>query len=217
MKKSLITLALLVTLLSCSPKPQSEGPSILENQICGKSCWNNVILGKTDTQEFLNIVTTLPNVAQSSIHSYDELNQQLFDERITFQYYRDSGEEVNVLARTKKQQVVLITFQGGLGLTFDDIVKIFGEPDFATSLWTFDGGINVHFINSLEGVEVTSYFESEKSSITPTLEINSFTLFDPNIYQTLIDTDYIIADHEYSILYPWTGYGVVEQKYWPPE
>lgn len=217
MKRTLNILVLIILLSSCLPK--SKGPSIFSHQICGTSCWNNVIVGKTEKEEFLKIISTLPNVDQDSIAVFDEPGGDLFDGRILFQFYRvlkDESSLVNISARTKNQRIVFMTFQGDLGLTFQDVSDLFGEPDLVSSLWTFDGGINVHFINSLQGIEITSYFKSEKSSVSPGTEINVLSFFATDMYERLLRSSLFVADETF-ILYPWTGYGKIEDRYWPPQ
>jgi hypothetical protein len=218
MKKFLITLTLILTLAACIP--QSKGKSILWNQVCGKSCWNKIVIGKTTKQELLEIISTLPNVDQTSVTITDDPNASMFDGKIVFQYYRISGEKdtlVNIAVLTKNQIIVFMIFQGDLGLTFQDVVDAYGEPDFASSLWTFDGGINVHFINSLQGVEITQYFNSEKSSVAPDVEVKNLTLFDTKQYQTFLESNLLTGDYEGFVMYPWTGYGKIEDHYWPPQ
>jgi hypothetical protein len=218
MKKILTTLVLVVILGSCSPKDESS--SIFSDQVCGKSCWNNIIVGKTDQQEFLNIISTLPNVVQASISVANYSDGGLFDGQIVFKWYRDSRDQdslVHIAARIKDEKVVLLLFQGNLGLTFQEVVDAFGDPDVVSySLWTPNDGINLHFINSTQGVEILKYFKSETSLVTPDTELTSVSLFDANQYQTYLESDLLIGDYKEYILYPWTGYGNIEDLYWPP-
>ena len=218
MKIRLVTLVLAILLISCTTK--SNAPSILSGQVCGKTCWNNITIGKTEKQEFLETISALHNVDQTSITIFDESSGSLFDGNIVFQYYRVVGDKnslVNISARTNNQKIIFMIFQGDLGLTFKDVSDAFGEPDFVSSLWTIDRGINVHFINSLEGVEITAYFKSEESSVSPDTEVNYLVLFDTDLYQTFQESDLFSPDYESLILYPWTGYGKIEELYWPPQ
>jgi hypothetical protein len=199
--------------------PKSKGPSIFSNQTCGNSCWNNITVGKTEKQEFLKIISALPNVDQNSIAVFDEPGGDLFDGRILFHFYRvlkDENSLVKISARTKNQRIVFMTFQGDLGLTFQDVSDLFGEPDLVSSLWTFDGGINVHFINSVQGIEITSYFKSERSTVSSDTEINVLSFFATDMYERLLRSSLFVADETF-ILYPWTGYGKIEDHYWPPQ
>jgi hypothetical protein len=217
MKKILIALIFVVMLGSCMSKGNT--PSIFSDRVCGKSCWNSIVVGETDKQEFLKVISTFPTVDQASISSKDLGAGGLFDEEIIFQFYRipeNKNSLVRITARFNQGKIVLMIFQGELGLTFQELIDIFGAPDFASSLWTFDGGINVHVINSVQGVEANQYFKSEKSSITLDTEINNLYLFDPDQYQTYLESDFLTGDYKGFILYPWTGYGKIEDMYWPP-
>jgi hypothetical protein len=217
MKKLFVAMIIMGTLTYCIPT--SKGPSIFEDQVCGKLCWNNIVVGNTEKQELFEIISTIPNVDQDSIISYDNPDGELFDGEISFQYYRALGNPnslVDIAARTQNQKIILLIFQGNLGLTFQDVVDVFGEPDFVSSLWAFDGGINVHFINSSKGIEIDSYFKSEKFSVTPDTEVNYLIFFDTDLYQIFLESDFLTGDYEGFVLYPWNGYGRIEDNYWPP-
>lgn len=218
MKTKLIALLLIIMLVSCVSK--SKQPTVLSNQICGKSCWNNITIGETEKEEFLKIISKLPNIDQESIVVVNDISGSFFDEKIIFQYYRivkNKNSLINISARVKNRKIIFMTFQGNLGITFQDVADTFGEPNLVSSLWTFDGGINVHFINSLQGLEITSYFPSEKSYVSPDTDINCLSLFDPNLYQKFLESSLLTADYGDFILYPWEGYGKIEDYYWPPE
>ena len=219
MKKLLITLTLIIALTCC--KLQNKGPSIFSNQICGKLCWNGIVVGKTDKQELLNIISTLPNIDQGSIitTSFNNSdNSNLFDERMSFDFYRilgDKDSRIDMMVLLNKQKVILLNFNGNLGLTFQDVSSTFGELTFASSLPTFDGGINVHFINSVYGIEITEYFDSERSSVLPDTEVYDLAFFDTSMYKKFLESTYLRAGPGFT-LYPWTGYGKIKDHYWPP-
>src|SRR5512138_106425 len=159
MKKILSTIAVIVVLGSCTPR--TSVPSIFSDKSCGTPCWNNIVVGQTDKQEFLNIISALPVVDQDSVIIRSLDSGGLFDEEAIFEVYRIQEDEstlVRMAARFSQGKIVLLSFQGKLGLTFQELVDTFGEPNFVSSLWTFDGGINIHVINSIHGVEVTQYF-----------------------------------------------------------
>jgi hypothetical protein len=215
MIKKLLILVVLVTLLaSCASK---DGVTFT-GQVCGKSCWNNIVVGETSRQDFLKIISTLPNVDQASITT-STTNGGLFDEVISFQLYGNPGKKdslVTISARTKNQKIVFMTFQGDLGSTFQNIFEAFREPDSVSCLWTFDGGINTHFINSVQGLEITQYFSSEKSKVSADTQVRNLSLFDPDQYGTYLESDLLTGDYRGFIMYPWKGYGKIEDLYWPP-
>lgn len=197
-KRKLVLFLWIIALTSCTPK--GEGPSILSNQVCGKSCWNKITIGKTERQEFIQNISALPNVAQASIQVQADSPGSMFDETIIFQYYRAVGDQdtlVRISARTKNQKIVMMTFQGDLGLTFEELAVTFGEPEYVSSHWTFDGGINVHFINSAHGFEVVSYFSSERRGVSPETAIKLLTLFDPTLYQEFMRANILTPSNEF--------------------
>ena len=123
---------------------------------------------------------------------------------------------MNVTTELKNGIVVSMIFQGDLGLQFKDFINAFGEPNYASSLWESDGGINVNIIYRDKGMELTTYFKSEKSSVYPETDINYFFFFDPAMYDTFLESDILTPDFESFILYPWAGFGKIEDHYWPP-
>lgn len=218
MQKIIFLIFLTILLNSCSL--EEDGASIFTNQLCGKSCWNNIKIGLTTEKELLEIIHELPNVEQNSITEYDDSAGSMFDKTISFQYFMDPKEidsGVNVVIRTQKEKVALMIFQGDLALNFEDFIDEFGEPNFVSSLWVADGGINVHFIYQSLGIEITNYFKSEKASVSPETEINYFFFFDPSMYDTFLKSDLLTAEYDSFVLYPWIGFGSIEDLYWPPK
>ena len=217
MKKLVILLTLIGILSSCSP--QLKGDSLFSGQLCGDLCWNDIVVGQTNEQELLEIISKLPNVKQESLTSYDVQGGGIFERSISFQYYRSpiyNDSLVNVTTELKNGIVVSMIFQGDLGLQFKDFINAFGEPNYASSLWESDGGINVNIIYRDKGMELTTYFKSEKSSVYPETDINYFFFFDPAMYDTFLESDILTPDFESFILYPWAGFGKIEDHYWPP-
>jgi hypothetical protein len=212
-----IYIVIIALLSSCAPK--TEGPSIFSGQLCGGLCWNHVIVGETGKQEFIEIALTLPNVDQSTLVSRVYADGSIFDEEISFEYYRNSNDNtslVNVVAETINQKIATLTFYGDLGLTFQDVEDEFGEPNNVTSFWHLaEPGINVIFINSVNGVEIQSYFKSEKSVVKPNTEVNYLYLFTPDLYSKLLESDHLIPDHEGLTFYQWYGYGKIGELYQP--
>mgnify|MGYP001384054713 CR=1 FL=1 len=214
MKKYLIVLLLALT--SCVPANNTH--SILANQLCGKLCWNNIVVGTTTGQELLSIITALPHVNQDSIKVFDE-STGIFDGRVFFSLYKDStGKQslVKASAYTTDQKVVVIIFIGDLGIEFQDVVEAFGEPELVSAIWSHAGGIDVSVLNSSQGIEFGFGAKSEKASISPDTEINMLKIFDTNLYRYLLESNWLIPGYEEFNLYAWSGYGEIEEHYWPP-
>lgn len=212
-----IFIVILFLLSSCIPK--AAGPSIFSGQLCGGLCWNNIIVGETGKQEFIEIATALPNTDQSTILSRDYADSGIFDGEISFEYYRkidDINSLVYVVAQTINQKIGTLTFYGDLGLMFQDIENNFGEPNYVTSYFRLvDSGIDVIFINSHDGVEIQSYFKSEKSVVAPDTEVNYILFFTPELYSQLFESDFLTPDHENLPSYEWSGYGKIGDLYSP--
>ena len=216
MKKKLVMLFLMLFLASCSPTAKT--PSILSDKLCGRTCWNNIVIGETTRDELLQIISNLPNVEPETI-TVSETNGPLFDGDISFVFNREpvnSKSAVNISAFTIDQIVVFIIFQGDLGLTIKDVIEEFGEPEWVSSVWTFSDDVNVNFINSLEGIGFVCNFENKNSSISPNTEIHNLSIFDITLYETFLKANWLNPGHKDFIMYPWTGYGKIEEYYGNP-
>jgi hypothetical protein len=214
MKKIPLIVTIIFFLGSCAPADNS--PSILDGQVCGTSCWSQIVIGKTTRQEIKELVAKIPNVDQSSVKDLNNTANDVF-----FQLYRDWQNKripVNVWITPDHDtdKVSMITFDGDLGLTSQKITDAFGEPDFASSEWSADGVICVSLINSQGGTQFYNCANSERSSITPDAKVMHLVLFDPATFQSLVDGNFLKPGPRF-ILYPWTGYGKIEDHYWPPD
>jgi hypothetical protein len=214
MKKIPLIVIIIFFLISCAPTDNS--PSILDGQVCGASCWNHITVGKTTRQDLKELISKIPNVDQSSVANLEEPESD-----VVFQVYRDWQDRkapVNVGIKTSgdEDKVFMIIFNGDLGLTSQKIADAFGEPDFASSVWSADGGVCVSLINSQVGTQFYNCANSEKSSITPDAKVLHLVLFDPATFQSLVDGNFFKSGPRF-VLYPWTGYGKIEDHYWPPD
>jgi hypothetical protein len=211
-----ILIGLLILLVACAPK--NSVPSILSGQLCGKSCWNGITVGKTSQQELMSILVNLTIVDQDSIVIFDE-SDGLFDSMIFFSLYEESDGEhpnVDVSVYTRDQKVVAIQFGGDLGIRFQDVIDAFGEPELVSAVWDPRGGIDIRFLNKLQGLNFGYIAKSESARISSDVEIIDLELFDVNIYQTLLESNWLTLGYGEFILYPWSGYGKIEEHYWPP-
>lgn len=216
MKRILIMFVLMLLLASCSMT--AKKPSIFSDKLCGKGCWNNIVVGKTTKEELLQIISSLPNVKPETI-VVSETNGPLFDGDISFVFNLDPDNEksaIYISAFVIDQIVVFIIFQGDLGLTIKNATQEFGEPEWASSVWTFSDDVNVSFINSMEGVRFVCNFENKNSSILPNTEVHNLSIFDTTLYETFLKANWLNPGYKDFIRYPWTGYGKIEEFYWPP-
>lgn len=214
--KKLLIVALLLVVSACAST--ASEPSILSGQLCGKLCWNNIVVGTTNKQELLKIISTLPNVNQDSITIFDE-PYNIFDGRVFFSLYKEPSDKnplVNISVYTIDQKVAVISFSGKLGIKFQDVVDAFGEPEFVFTAWPRENGVGIGFINSSRGIVFSYLATSEKSNISPETEIMTLELFNTNLYQKLLETNWLIPGYDEFILYPWNDYGEIEERYWPP-
>lgn len=215
MKKLWILLILTLALTACQFTPNIKAPSVFAGRTCGISCWNNIVVGKTNRQEFLTIISNLSGVDQGSIlyAAFDNSDGSKFsDERITLTFYQDPNNKdfsVKINALILNQKIIFLDFNGDLGVTYQDITNLYGAPDLVSGLPTFDGGINLHVINSVNGWESTGYFDSEESSILPDAETRDFGFFDISMRQQFLT---YLSD---GALCPWVGYGKIDELYCP--
>lgn len=196
---------------------EDAAPSIFADQLCGELCWNDIQVGKTTKQELLEIIPTIPNLDENSVSTHEYSHpESIFEYRITFWFYRvpdDYKSEVSVIAEIRDDIVIILTFNGDLGLTFEEVINELSEPTIVASNYVHTGGLNTHFVNDVSGFSVTKYFKNKKSSVTQETEIHDLVLFYPDVY-SMISEDFLVPDTS-SILYSWNGFGKLEDLYWP--
>ncbi len=217
---------ILLLVTACTEPPPEH--SILEKSSCQLPCWNGIVAGQTTEADLLQILEGLPIVDQSSIQNTHQ-PWSIFDNEIHFAIRQDSTTN----QRSKISGYVYLTDSivsqliicGEIHTSMGDIVKATGEPENILSGGLIEQpGRLVILINSRKGI---SYWytaqktrNSQRYEITPDVSIGCIDMFDPALYEKLLDakllsSGYLNAEETLNVMYPWNGYGDLDEKYDP--
>lgn len=237
MKKLLIVIML--ALSSCSlaptqmtvtqtPKPQLPPEnSIFAESNCVMPCWYGIVIGKTTKQELLNILKSVPVVYQDSITVTD--SDTFFDEWVFFKVGKGS-RIFNVEGGVVKldylgtgqieilnDKVSLIMFSGDLDLTIQQVVDIFGEPDYAIPFYAPGRDIQVELLSPVRGIDYSYSTNDLDSKLAPGTEVSEIIMFDTSIYDEMIENKQFsfspFVEQNDLEKYAWKGYGNLSM-YW---
>jgi hypothetical protein len=215
MKK--LPLLLLFVITACSLVAPEI--SILDNPTCDLPCWNDIAPGKTSQPETLQIIANLEGIDKDKTNV---LNAPwlIFNKRIWFYLYTDSS-----LARVQTDgavyfiddKVAALLLQRNIGRTFGEIVELVGEPESIISMITVGGDVAIAIVPS-KGVVLEFYPKSDK--LQAETRIDAMMFFDTSHYEELLDAGMFSlgeydANETRKIMYPWKGYGSIEELY-PP-
>jgi hypothetical protein len=113
--------------------------------------------------------------------------------------------------------VVALNLKQNLGLTFEGMETRLGQPENIVSI-PFNGRNPVVMaINSEEGVKY-EFFAKWDGELSAETKIDAVLFFDPIHFEDLLETGmfstgaYGAADTK-RIMYPWNGYGSIEELY----
>lgn len=221
MKKLLLIIILLIT--SCAKPPIDT--SILEQSSCELPCWNNIVAGQTTEKEALQILEDLPIVDQASIENTNQ-HWNMFDNQVYFSFKQDrtlnQPPQIRGSMDITDNIVSGLILCGEINTSMGDIVAATGEPDGILGGGNIDGSRIVILINSQKGLSYWYTFkktpESQRYEITPYTPVNCINLFDPRLYEKLLDAT-LLSDGHYNaeetlkVMYPWDGYGDLDEKY----
>jgi hypothetical protein len=221
MKKIFVIIFLVLS--SCSPiaTEMPSDASILTDSGCNLPCWYGINIGSTTKDELLKILANTSFVNRDSITITKSINK-LFDERVHFTMGRgpkslkvDSRDTViqNYLysgdIAIRNNKVVQIILAGELGITFQRLVDIFGEPSYLIPFPTTGGHIWVESINPSQGLDFGFRAEDHNSELTPDTPISQIMLFDTKLYDEMKQHKlFFYSLYTTSIeKYGWKGFG----------
>ncbi|SRR6266498_5760093 len=231
MKKILIIILLGLASCSLMTTKTPVATSILTNSDCNLPCWHGITIGRTTKQELLDILGSLAIVNQHSITVIKSADT-LFDERVNFTmgedatYFKlDNGGSVKqdylwlgdvALLNDKVEQIVLT---GDVGLSFQQGIDIFGEPNYLLPSYTPGMHIWVEALNPSKGLDFGYRADDLDSEITANTPIRQIKLFDAELYDQMVDNkmfQYLLSRSGDIERYAWKGYGKI-RMYWHTE
>jgi hypothetical protein len=223
MRKIYILILLLVS--ACSSK--SNDISILAKSSCKLPCWNNIVAGQTTRAEFTQFIETSADINRQSIQ-IDENPRKIFDSRIFFSF--DPGSVLNKKpsiqadARVSNNIISQLIMCGELHTAISDITEQIGEPESIISGDDLDGNRNIILINPTIGISY--WYTTDRSlgkaqyEMSPETAVDCLNLFDPTLYEEMMEVGLFSMGHYNAketlrVMYPWDGYGNIDEKY-PP-
>lgn len=220
-------LILLMFLFVVACVTSTDESSILDKSSCKLPCWNNIIVGQTTENELLQTLEHLPDVDQESIQNVHQ-PWNIFDNQILFIFKQSwtlsQKPKIRSVAYVTDNKVSEITFCGELRIFMGDIVDQVGEPDKIISGNNSTDDRTVILVNLEKGIQYSYNTDSAMNEleyvISPDVKIGCFTLFDPSLYEKLLEAKrfsngYYNAKETLRVMYPWDGYGILDEKY-PP-
>ena len=223
--KKIILIILLLT-AACTKPPREI--SILEKTSCELPCWNNIVAGQTTEANTLQILKGLSIVDSESIQNANQ-PWSIFDNKIIFAIHQDLAIDQQPKIRGYVYSIDGIVSQlilcGKIDTTIGDIVKVIGEPENILSGNNIeDSGRIVILINSRKGISY--WYTAQKTSnskryvITSDTKVDCIDIFGPALYEELLDATllsggYFNAEETLKVMYPWNGYGDLDEKYHP--
>lgn len=238
--KKLLSAIMMFALVSCSyantKSPKETSP--FENSTCRLPCWYGMTVGKTTKQEALDILQSVGLVNPDSIEIVEAEPKYIFDEIVYFTLgkgprFLKAGSDISDDEFTREPTIIRIDydwggeisildgkvskmeFSGDLGLTIQQVIDIFGDPSYAISLTSPGGFPEVEFLNPAQGVDFGYGTEDYESEITPETKISDLILFDPTLYNEMLE-NYQFAFGQRSEemdKYEWKGFGKIDM-YW---
>jgi len=221
-------LILVIFLLTIACTGQSKESSILEKSSCELPCWNSIVPGQTTETDLLLILENLPIVDQASIQNTNQA-WSIFDNQVFFSFQQrwtlSQKPKVRGYAYLRNDIVSELILCGEINTPLKDIIEATGEPESVLSGDHIEqSGRLVILINSQKGISY-SYTDyktgnNQQYEITPDDPVGCIDLFDPTLYEKLLDATLLSGGHynaeeSLKVMYPWDGYGNLDEKY-PP-
>jgi len=182
---------------------------------CEPPCWNGIIPGETGKDELIQILSSLPIVAEDSIDDIGQHSRY----RYLVSFDLSSGASVDV--RFLEDTVTFITFSGNLHYTFGDAVNEFSEPEIYIITQVFCRGwlpgdrvcTHVAVLDPCKGVCMT--YErplSDSVSITAGTLVHTVMFFNSDEYNELLDAGVFgEAQNISEWTRTWTGFGELSE------
>jgi len=180
---------------------------------CELPCWNGITPGVTTTEEAKQILENTEGIGANNVDTYNTSS------RIRFSLSLETpgiNRKTVGLVESLGGKVIELQLAENLHIVFDDVVQRVGEPEYVIST-PFIGGGNV-FAAIYPNKGVAFYIPYDTEVVELGTQITSLILFDPTDFDHWLDiASFTIAKAEETkkIMYPWKGYGSIEELY-PP-
>lgn len=219
MKKLILLIFLFI--VSCGNIPDEM--SILDQSSCKLPCWNGVVAGQTTEDDLLKILENLPDVDPETIRTTNQA-WNIFDDQFYFSFRQEwtlnQRSKLQGEGAIKNNTVSDFILCGEINTTMGELVEQIGEPESIISGNNFYGGRTVIITDSQKGVSYWYTTELDNLEIAPDTSMDCLKIFDPSLYEAMLEAKffsngYYNAEETLKVMYPWDGYGNLDEKY-PP-
>lgn len=213
-----VVLLLGALLSACS---STTSYSLLDKSSCTLPCWNNIVLYETTKEELLNIISSLEHVDQGSITEIESLSR-IYDQVVRFEIKpgQKSDDPINIEISIQNNKVNMLVFSGQLGVTLGKIVLETGEPKNLLTVTLPGGYREIVMLNQAKGLAFGHGSYETDINVEAENTINLLIVFASENYEELLEEGVFFLsaykkDDTLRIMYPWDGYGNLDEKY-PP-
>jgi hypothetical protein len=231
MYKYISLVLLLLFAASCTAQPVKF--SILDGSSCELPCWHGIVPGKTTKEEYLKLIENVSfEENQLSTVLIEGETENLFDgviaSRIESRRLLNVNLDLWIQAFWTSDNLIryieVCGDENKINTTIGDIFNESGPPEFIISGGNHLGGIDVVLVNPKVGesfwYQTNRLPENMQQIISPDIVIRCLDLFDTTMYQDMLEEGffsmgYYNAEETLRVLYPWNGFGNLNEKY-PP-
>jgi hypothetical protein len=195
----------------------SDEMSIVDKSSCKLPCWNGIIAGQTTESELLEILENLPGIDRGSIQNANR-PWDIFDNQIFFSF--QPGSRIEGEVRVSNSTVSDLILCGKIHVSIGDLVQEIGEPETVISGNNVGGGRTVILTYPQSGISYWYTASLNDLEITADTSIDCIKIFNPLLYEEMLEAGffsagYYNAEETLKVMYPWDGYGNLDEKY-PP-
>jgi hypothetical protein len=195
---------------------QTKKSILLEDTLCEPPCWQKITPGKSSSDEAYQILSGLPFLHTAPLatpkriddfRSYDSWNFQ--------KNMRERGGVITYFNDT----VAYMEFDVRGTLKIGEMIDFYGKPELLSVIsgWNDSRWLEVRWIYPDKGVLITHFDhnwrpEGNYASITPDLPVYDVYYFDPELYDTLVETVFFSPTRREVVqesIRPWVDYGPV--------
>lgn len=215
---------IVLALFGCN---QENSHSFFFDLACKPPCWQKIYPGITTEEEALLILKGLSSIDQKRISTHGS-QWLIFDDII---YFHSTPKNWDGYAYILNHKVALIDFKGNLNINFNDAINENGDPRFVINIPSHNGppgspseSYSITAIDPNRGIAYTfntaELHKAKNMELRLDTPISLIGYFDPDKYDELLEAKifsmgFLERDETLKYLKPWTGFGLIEEKY-PP-
>lgn len=195
---------------------QAKKSVLLEDTLCEPPCWQNIQPGVSSSEDALNTLRETTLLASTPSAVPRKIDDVQSDSSWVF---IDSLSEGSGRITYFNDRVAYIQFDVNNNLRIGKMIDFYGKPELvsAISSWYDSKWLRVCWIYPSQGVLITHFDhnwrpEGNYASITPDLPVYEVYYFDPELYDTLVETVFFQLTKQEVVqesIRPWVDYGLV--------